>query len=248
MIQDVEFLENKHIKVNHKNSLKRLENILSEEYIDKSNEVVSKHRKIRNYFIKLVTPDMCEQCVKEFGADCEYIKEHRNLSLPYGNFNAKIMFANKIPTLIDCASLLSHYDSGGMLLMSLLDLCGINESDCYFTDIVKCPNDSINIDAFSTCAVMNFLHEVDMIKPKILVFEDNQILNKFVNEGIFGSKLKDKQLKNGCIYNATFIGNEIMLASIPNPNRIIYLDADSMNQARNDLLNSLKEIAKAIEN
>ena len=67
MIQDVEFLENKHIKVNHKNSLKRLENILSEEYIDKSNEVVSKHRKIRNYFIKLVTPDMCEQCIKEHG-------------------------------------------------------------------------------------------------------------------------------------------------------------------------------------
>ena len=248
MIQDVEFMEDKHIKVNHKNSLKRLEHILNEEYIDKSYEVVSKHRKIRNYFIKLVTPGMCDKCIKEFGADCEYIKEHSNLSLPYGNFNAKIMFANKIPTLIDCASLLSHYDSGGMLLISLLSFCGIKEEDCYFTDIVKCPNDNINTEAFSTCSVMNFLHEVDIVQPKILVFEDNQVLNSFANDGIFGSKLKDKQLKNGCVYNTKFLGKEIMLASIPNPNRMIYLNEQSLNQARNDLVINLKEIAKNVYN
>ena len=247
-MKDVEFLENKHFKVNHQNSIERLKSILSETYIDKSNEVVSKHRKIRNYFIKLVTPDMCNECVKEFGAGCEYIKEYRNLSLPYGNFNAKIMFANRIPTLIDCASLLSHYDSGGMLLISLLKLCNIKVEDCYFTDIIKCPSDNISVDAFSTCAVMNFLHEVDIIKPQILVFEENQILNKFANEGIFGTKLKDKKLKNGVIYNTKFLGEDLMVTSIPNPNRMIYLTNESLDQARNDILVGLNNIAKALNN
>lgn len=219
----------------HKKAIKEeLKNKISDKDIERSCELTSSMSDIRKIYFDLLTEKGCkdnyESCVE---LESDYAKNQcNNKSLPFGNPNASIMFVKRIPSLLECGSMMSHSDTAGHFLLLMLDKAGKKPTDFFFTDFIKCPNPRINIDSCWRCATSYFMKEVYIVKPKLLIFEGTSALKALINEKVV---IGIDDIKYGEIYNASFANLPVQIMCIYDIDSVLQKENKELQDAKNNL-------------
>ena len=218
----------------HRNIIKEeLKGKISDKDIERSHEIITSMSDIRKIYLDLITERGCkdkhDSCAE---LESDYNKQCGNKSLPFGNADADIMFIKRIPSKLECGSLMSHSDTTGHFLLLMLDKAGKKPTDFFFTDFIKCPNQKINIDSCWRCATNYFMREVCIIKPKLLIFEGTSALKALINEKII-TGIED--IKYGEIYNAEFINFPVQIMCIYDIDSVLQKEGKELQEAKNNL-------------
>ena len=152
----IEFNNNK-IVVHKKEITNGLIGKISNEDIEICKNIINNNSEKRKLFLDLLTRSKCNDC-QELNND--YSTKCLNRPIPYGNMSSDIVFVNKIPTVLECATMLSHSDTAGHFLMLIIKKLGLNPDNLYFTDFIKCPSKTISEDSCWNCVVNYFLKEM----------------------------------------------------------------------------------------
>ena len=144
----IEFEGNK-IIIHKKQIQNELVGKLSEDDINLSKDIIKKNTDKRKLFLEILTSNRCEDC-QELNND--YSTKCSNRPGPYGTMMSDIVFVNKIPTVLECASMLSHSDTAGHFLMLIIKKLGLNPDNLYFTDFIKCSSRTLSED--SCCSLI----------------------------------------------------------------------------------------------
>lgn len=222
------------IVVHRKPIKEELKGKISDKDIECSCELTTSMSNFRKIYFDLITEKGCrdkyDSCTE---LESDYAKNQcGNKSLPFGNFNADIMFVKRIPSLLECGSMMSHSDTAGHFLLLMLDKAGKKPTDFFFTDFIKCPNPRINIDSCWRCATNYFMQEVYTIKPKLLIFEGTSALKALINEKIV-TGIDD--IKYGEIYSAEFIKLPVQIMCIYDIDSVLQKDGKELQEAKNNL-------------
>jgi uracil-DNA glycosylase family 4 len=219
----------------HKSIIKdELKNKISDKDIERSQELISSMSKIRKIYFDLLSETGCSNKYNSCAElESDYIKNQcRNKSLPFGNINADIMFVKKIPSVLECGSLMSHSDTAGHFLLLILDKIGKKPTDFFFTDFIKCPNPKIDIDSCWQCAMNYFMKEVCVIKPKLLIFEGTSALKALMYEKII-TGINDIQY--GEVYNVNFLEHSTQVMCIYDIDLVLQKEGKELQDAKNNL-------------
>lgn len=218
----------------HKNIIKEeLSGKISDKDIDKSLELTKSMSDIRKLYLDLITGKGCKDNYDSCSElESDYSKQCGNKSLPFGNTNADIMFVKRIPSVLECGSLMSHSDTAGHFLLLMLDKAGKKPTDFFFTDFIKCPNPRINIDSCWRCATNYFMKEVYTIKPKLLIFEGTSALKALINEKVITGM---EDIKYGEIYNVNFISLPIQVMCIYDIDSVLQKEGKELQEIKNNL-------------
>ena len=103
--------------------------------------------------------------------NCKLSNNRKNIVLGYGNKNADIMFIGDGPGVEEDFQGNPFVGKAGQLMNKAFEGLGINKSDLYITNILKCKMDYNKVpedEEYQTC--LNYLrNQVILIKPKIIV-------------------------------------------------------------------------------
>lgn len=231
----------------HKSIIRQeLASKMSEEDIYISEDIINKMRNNKKLTMKILTGNDCSGC-EELNSD--YMKKSNNSKvIPYGSMESPIVFVNKMPTVLDCGSGISHSDTAGYFLMLVLKKLGYNPSDFYFTDFVKCPNQRITVNDCWHCASNYFMQEIKLIKPKVLVCEGLYLLKILKEQNILLNV--PETLEHGVMYDTCFITNDIPMKviSIFDLSMLLTKEGSDLQQCKNGLWTQLTNIVQTIKN
>ena len=219
----------------HKNAVKEeLKGKISDKDIERSSELATSMSDIRKIYLDLITGKGCsdqhDSCME---LESDYVKNQcGNKCLPFGNVNADIMFIKRIPSLLECGSMMSHSDTAGHFLLLMLDKAGKKPTEFFFTDFIKCPNPRINIDSCWRCATNYFMKEVYAIKPKLLIFEGTSALKALMNGDVVTGI---DEIKYGEIYNANFVSIPVQIMCIYDIDSVLQKDGKDLQEVKNNL-------------
>lgn len=239
----VEFVDNKAI-IHRKKIREELVNRLSENDIELSEQIVQNNFKKRKLLLDILTSGYCKGC-QELNND--YSTKCPNRPGPYGSMVSDIVFVNKIPTILECVSSLSHSDSAGHFLMLIIKKLGLNPDNLYFTDFIKCPSRTLSEDSCWHCVVNYFLKEIDYIKPKAIIFQGLTAINMLSNNKIL-LDIPDKT-EYGIIYDSYFITREnpVKILGIYDLNMVLQKEGEELQQCKNIIWNNLLSVVKSIQ-
>lgn len=219
----------------HKSAIKEeLKGKISDKDIERSCELTTSMSEIRKIYLDLITGKGCQDKYDSCAElESDYNKSQcGNKCLPFGNSNADIMFVKRIPSVLECGSMMSHSDTAGHFLLLMLDKIGKKPTDFFFTDFIKCPNQKINIDSCWRCATSYFMKEVHVIKPKLLIFEGTSALKALMNENII---IGIEDIKYGEIYDAEFINFPLKVMCIYDIDSVLQKQGKDLQDAKNNL-------------
>jgi uracil-DNA glycosylase family 4 len=222
------------IVVHRKPIKEELKGKISDKDIERSIELTTSMSDIRNIYFDLIAGKGCtdkyDSCAE---LESDYVKNQcGNKCLPFGSVNADIMFVKRIPSILECGTMMSHSDTAGHFLLLMLDKAGKKPTDFFFTDFIKCPNPRINIDSCWRCATNYFMKEVYAIKPKLLIFEGTSALKALINEKIVTGI---DEIKYGEIYNAEFIKLPVQIMCIYDIDTVLQKQGKELQEAKNHL-------------
>jgi len=104
--------------------------------------------------------------------NCDLSINRKNIVYGSGNKDANIVIIGEAPGYHEDKNGYPFCGKSGKLLRRYLDYVGINESNAYFTNIVKCrpPNNLIPSSyEISTCTKYFLSKEIEVIKPKYII-------------------------------------------------------------------------------
>ncbi len=240
----IEFNDNGKIVI-HK---KQVENLfvdrLSEEDINLSKQIIKENTDKRKLFLEILTSSRCKDC-QELNND--YSTKCLNRPGPYGTMMSDIVFVNKIPTVTECVTMLSHSDIAGYFLMLIIKKLGMNPDNLYFTDFIKCPSRTLSEDSCWHCVVNYFLREIDYIKPKAIIFQGLTAINMLSNNNILLDM--PNTIEYGIIYDSYFITKEypVKILGKYDLNMVLQKEGDELQQCKNIIWNNLLSIVKSIQ-
>lgn len=239
----IEFEDNK-IIIYRKQIQNELVGKLSEDDINLSKDIIKKNIDKRKLFLEILTSSRCEDC-QELNND--YSTKCSNRPGPYGTMMSDIVFVNKIPTVLECASMLSHSDTAGHFLMLIIKKLGLNPDNLYFTDFIKCPSRTLSEDSCWHCVVNYFLREIDYIKPKAIVFQGLTAMNMLYNDKILLNK--PEKIEYGIIYDSYFITEDrpVKILGIYDLDMVLQKEGNELQQCKNVIWNNLLSIVKSIQ-
>lgn len=239
----VVFEDNK-VTIHKKEVTKNLIGKLSNEDINLSESLIDDMRNKRNLLINLITCKNCEKC-QELNND--YLLKCGNKPIPYGDTSADVAFIKRIPSVLECTSMLSHSDTAGHFLMLIIKKLGFNPDDFYYTDFIKCPSQNISEDACWNCVMNYFLKEMSYIKPKAIVFEGLAIVKLLLQEKIL-LNLPDT-LEYGIVYNSYFINENfpVKVVGIYDLDMVLQKEGDDLQQCKNTLWMNIQNIIKLVK-
>lgn len=239
----IEFNDNK-IIVHKKQIINELVDSLSENDISLSEDIIQSNIDKRRLFLEILTSNHCKDC-QELNND--YSQKCLNRPGPYGSMSSDIMFVNKIPTELECATMLSHSDSAGHFLMLMIRKLGLNQDNLYFTDFIKCPSRTLSEDSCWHCVVNYFLREVDYIRPKAIVFQGLTAINMLYDGDILLNK--PEKIEYGIIYDSYFIteNKPVKILGIYDLDMVLQRKGEELQQCKNVIWNNLLSIVKSIQ-
>lgn len=239
----IEFEDNK-IIIHRKQIQNELVGKLSEDDINLSKDIIKKNTDKRKLFLEILTSNRCKDC-QELNND--YSTKCSNRPGPYGTMMSDIVFVNKIPTVLECASMLSHSDTAGHFLMLIIKKLGLNPDSLYFTDFIKCPSRTLSEDSCWHCVVNYFLREIDYIRPKAIVFQGLTAINMLYDGKILLNK--PEKIEYGIIYNSYFITEDkpVKILGIYDLDMVLQKEGDELQQCKNVIWNNLLSIVKSIQ-
>ena len=229
----------------HKNEItSSLVGKLSNEDIALSESLINDMRDKRNLLLDLITGKGCKNC-QELNND--YLLKCGNKPIPYGNTSSDVVFVKRVPSVLECACMLSHSDTAGHFLMLIIKKMGFNPDDFYYTDFIKCPNQNITVDACWNCVVNYFLKEIHYIKPKAIVFEGLAIVKTLSQEKIL-LNLPDA-LEYGIVYDSFFINENfpVKIVGIYDLDMVLQKEGDDLQQCKNVLWLNVQNIIKLVK-
>lgn len=239
----IEFNDDK-IIVHKKQILNELVGTLSESDINLSKDIVQNNMEKRRIFLDILTSHNCKDC-QELNND--YSKKCLHRPVPYGNMSSDIVFVNKIPTELECATMLSHSDSAGHFLMLMIRKLGLNPDNLYFTDFIKCPNKSLSEDSCWHCIVNYFLKEINYINPKAIVFQGLNSIRMLSTDDIL-LDIPDN-IEYGIIYDSYFVTRDkpVKILGIYDLDMVLQREGNELQQCKNVIWNNLLSIVKSIQ-
>ena len=107
--------------------------------------------------------------------NCGLCKTRMNAVPGKGNFDADVIFVGEAPGRSEDASGEPFVGAAGKILDEILYDAGIDRTDVYITNIVKCrpPNNRIPSKEEETACVDFINHEIDIVNPKIICIMGN---------------------------------------------------------------------------
>lgn len=239
----IELDDNGKIIVHRRQIENEFVNKLSEQDIVFSREIIKENINKRRLLIEILTSAKCENC-QELNND--YSKKCSNRPGPYGSMASDIVFVNKIPTVLECATMLSHSDTAGHFLMLIIKKLGLNPDNLYFTDLIKCPSATLSEDSCWNCIVNYFLREMDYIKPKAMVFQGLNAINMLAQNGILIGI--PEKIEYGIIYDAYFMteNRPVKVLGIYDLNMVLQKEGSELQQCKNVIWTNLQSIVKSI--
>ena len=239
----IEFEGNK-IIIHKKQIQNELVGKLSEDDINLSKDIIKKNTDKRKLFLEILTSNRCKDC-QELNND--YSTKCSNRPGPYGTMMSDIVFVNKIPTVLECASMLSHSDTAGHFLMLIIKKLGLNPDNLYFTDFIKCPSRTLSEDSCWHCVVNYFLREIDYIRPKAIVFQGLTAINMLYDGKILLNK--PEKIEYGIIYDSYFITEDrpVKILGIYDLDMVLQKEGNELQQCKNVIWNNLLSIVKSIQ-
>ena len=239
----IEFEGNK-IIIHKKQIQNELVGKLSEDDINLSKDIIKKNTDKRKLFLEILTSNRCKDC-QELNND--YSTKCSNRPGPYGTMMSDIVFVNKIPTVLECASMLSHSDTAGHFLMLIIKKLGLSPDNLYFTDFIKCPSRTLSEDSCWHCVVNYFLREIDYIRPKAIVFQGLTAINMLYDGKILLNK--PEKIEYGIIYDSYFITEDrpVKILGIYDLDMVLQKEGNELQQCKNVIWNNLLSIVKSIQ-
>lgn len=239
----IDFEDNK-IIIHRKQIRDELVDKLSEEDINLSKDIIKGNTDKRRLFLDILTSNRCKDC-QELNND--YSTKCSNRPGPYGTMMSDIVFVNKIPTVLECASMLSHSDTAGHFLMLIIKKLGLNPDSLYFTDFIKCPSRTLSEDSCWHCVINYFLKEIDYIRPKAIVFQGLTAINMLYDGDILLNK--PEKIEYGIIYDSYFISENkpVKILGIYDLDMVLQKNGDELQQCKNVIWNNLLSIVKSIQ-
>ena len=238
----VEFNDKK-IIVHRKQIQEGLVGKLSESDIELSKQIIQENVNKRRIFLDMLTSSHCKDC-QELSND--YSNKCTNRPVPYGNMSSDIVFVNKIPTELECATMLSHSDTAGYFLMLIIKKLGLNPDNLYFTDFIKCPSKTLSEDSCWHCIVSYFLKEISYMNPKAIIFQGLNAINMLSSNGIL-LDMPDK-IEYGIIYDSYFMIKEkpVKILGIYDLDMVLQKEGEELQQCKNVIWYNLSSIVKSI--
>lgn len=238
----VEFNGNK-IIVHNKEITNGLVGKLTENDIETCKELIKSNSEKRKMFLDILTRNKCNDC-QELNND--YSAKCLNRPAPYGSMSSDIVFVNKIPTVLECATMLSHSDTAGYFLMLIIKKLGLNPDNLYFTDFIKCPSKTISEESCWNCVANYFLKEMYIVNPKAIVFQGLTAI-KLLSDNKVLLDIPEK-LEYGIIYNSYFITREkpVKILGMYDLDMVLQKEGDALQQCKNIIWNNLSSIIKSI--
>lgn len=235
----VEFNDGK-IIVHKKEVVKDLHGKLSEEDIRISEEIISNNHKERELLIDILTGAHCNLCSESAK------QQYPNKSAPYGNMSADIVFVNKMPSVLECATMLTHSDTAGHVLKLILSKLNLKISDLYFTDLIKCSNKILEESCY-TCIHNYFLKEIYHVKPKAIVFQGLTAMNILYKAGILLNA--PEVIEYGKIYDSYIISkdNPVKVMGIYDLNMVLEKEDEKLKECKKTVWDNLTSIVNAIK-
>lgn len=230
----------------HKQPIRdELKNKLSEEDIELSEQLITGVRQKRHLLYNLIVGKSCDGC-QELKSD--YKTKCENKAAPYGNMNSPIMFVNRVPSVLECGTMISHSDTAGYFLTLIMKKLGYDPDDFYYTNFVKCPSPKISADDCWKCATSYFMKEVNLIKPKVLVCEGLSLLKVLKDANIFLNL--PETLEYGMVYDSYFVTEKtpMKIVSIYDLDMVLQKTGDDLQQCKNTLWAQLSKIASLVKN
>lgn len=240
----VEFNDNK-IIIHNSKIQESLVNKISEDDIELSKKIIQENRNKRKILTNLLTGKECKDCQE---LNNGYLIKCTNKPIPYGNMSSDIVFVNKIPTVLECASMLSHSDTAGYFLMLIIKKLGLNPDNLYFTDFIKCPTKTLSEDSCWQCVNSYFLKEIYYINPKVIIFQGLNTINMLSNNKIL-LNLPEK-IEYGIVYDSYFITEDkpVKILGIYDLNMVLQKNGEELQQCKNIIWNNLLNVVKSIYN
>lgn len=138
---------------------------------------------------------------------CKLCNERRNIVFGQGNTNAKLMFIGEGPGADEDMQGLPFVGKAGQLLNLSLTALGIDRTDVYIANIVKCrppQNRTPEADEINMC--LDYLrNQVILIKPQIIVLLGNTALKSILGTQYNISASRGSWVeKKGIIYMPTY--------------------------------------------
>ena len=239
----VEFNDNK-IVVHKKHIHETLVGKLSEDDIKLSQQIIQQNMDKRRLFLEILTSYKCKDCQE---LNNEYSTQCLNRPSPYGNVLSDIVFVNKIPTVSECVTTLSHSDTAGHFLMLIIKKLGLNPDNLYFTDFIKCPTKTLSEDSCWDCLTNYFLREIRIIKPKAIVFQGLSAINILSNNKVLLDM--PEKIEYGIIYDSYFMtkDNPVKILGIYDLNMVLQKEGEELQQCKNIIWYNLSSIVKSIQ-
>lgn len=127
--------------------------------------------------------------------------------MEFGNPNSEIMFIGEGPGADEDSTGIPFVGRAGKLMDQAFLGLGINRSDVYIANIVKCrPPNNRNPEKDEALACMDYLrNQVIIVKPKIIVLLGNVALKNILGDEYGITKSRGKWVeKKGILYMPTF--------------------------------------------
>ena len=138
---------------------------------------------------------------------CKLCQKRTNIVFGVGNKNADIMFIGEGPGADEDKQGIPFVGKAGQLMNKAFEALGINRSDVYIANIVKCRPPSNRVpDKEEAEACLNYLrNQVILVKPKIIVLLGSTALKNILGDenGITASRGKWIERK-GILYMPTW--------------------------------------------
>jgi len=153
---------------------------------------------------------------------CDLWKNRRNPVPGDGNINTSIMFIGEAPGYWEDVKGKPFVGAAGKLLDEILRKAGINRSEVYITNIVKCrpPENRDPTEREIEACHIYLDRQLELIKPKIIV-----TLGRHSTAYIFskmGLKFKSISEVQGKIYEAKFMNMKIHIIPSYHPAAALY--------------------------
>lgn len=153
---------------------------------------------------------------------CDLWKQRKNPVPGDGNINASIMFIGEAPGYWEDIKGKPFVGSAGKLLDEILRKSGINRSEVYITNIVKCrppENRDPNEREIEACHIY-LDRQLNLIKPKIIVTLGRHSTSYiFSKAGLRFTSISEVQ---GKIYRVNILGMNVYLIASYHPAAALY--------------------------
>lgn len=138
---------------------------------------------------------------------CKLCKNRTNIVFGTGNKNAKIMFIGEGPGADEDLQGEPFVGKAGKLMNMAFDMLGIDRSEVYIANVVKCrPPSNRNPEPDESEACLNYLrNQVMLVKPQIIVLLGKVALNAIIGKEVSITATRGKWIEiKGISYMPTW--------------------------------------------